>query len=99
VRFADYRQYEQVRIEASNAVMGLLAGAQMAAHMLQLTEESDRPLPEMFPQIPADKLAVVLARPASTSALHTWSPRNDVLMPSSKRLNSTTSASARIRYA
>lgn len=52
VRFADYRQYEQVRIEASNAVMGLLAGARMAAHMLQLTEGSNRLLPEIFPQIP-----------------------------------------------
>lgn len=52
VRFADYRQYEQVRIDASNAVMGLLAGAQMAAHMLQLTEGSDRLLPEIFPSIP-----------------------------------------------
>jgi hypothetical protein len=52
VRFADYRQYEQVRTEASNAVMGLLAGARMAAHMLQLTEGSDRLLPEIFPQIP-----------------------------------------------
>ncbi len=31
--------------------MGLLAGAQMAAHMLQLTEGSDRLLPEIFPQI------------------------------------------------
>ena len=52
VRFADYRQYEQVRIEASNAVMGLLAGAQMASHMLQLTGGSGRLLPEIFPQIP-----------------------------------------------
>jgi hypothetical protein len=52
VRFAEYRQYEQVRVEASNAIMGLLAGAQMAAHMLQLTEGSDRLLPEIFPQIP-----------------------------------------------
>jgi hypothetical protein len=51
-RFADYRQYEQVRVEASNAVMGLLAGAQMAAHMLQLTKGSDRLLPEIFPHIP-----------------------------------------------
>ena len=52
VRFADHRQYEQARIEASNAVMGLLAGARMAAHLLQLTEGSDRLLPEIFPQIP-----------------------------------------------
>lgn len=52
VRFADYRKYEQVRIEASNAVMGLLAGSQIAAHMLQLTEGSDRLLPQMFPRIP-----------------------------------------------
>jgi hypothetical protein len=43
VKFAGYRQYEKVRIEASNAIMGLLAGAQIAAHMLQLTWGSDRP--------------------------------------------------------
>jgi hypothetical protein len=52
VKFADYRQYEKVRVEASNAVMGLLAGAQVAAHMLQLTEGSNRLLPEIFPEIP-----------------------------------------------
>jgi hypothetical protein len=52
VRFAEYRQYEQVRVEANNAIMGLLSGAQMAAHMLQLTEGSHRLLPEIFPQIP-----------------------------------------------
>jgi hypothetical protein len=52
VKFVEYRQYEKNRIEASNAVMGLLAGAQMAAHLLQLTEGSDRLLPEIFPQIP-----------------------------------------------
>jgi hypothetical protein len=32
--------------------MGLLAGALMAAHMLQLTRGSDRLLPEIFPDIP-----------------------------------------------
>lgn len=52
VKFAGYRQYEKVRVEASNAIMGLLAGAQMATHMLQLTEGSDRLLPEIFPGIP-----------------------------------------------
>lgn len=51
VRFGAYRQYEQTRTEASNAVMGLLAGAQMAAHMLQLTDGSERLLPEIFPRV------------------------------------------------
>lgn len=51
MKFAGYRQYEKVRVEASNAIMGLLAGAQMAAHMLQLTKSSDRLLPEIFPDI------------------------------------------------
>ena len=52
VRFAAFRQYEQTRTEASSAIMGLLAGTQMAAHMLQLTEGTDRLLPEIFPKIP-----------------------------------------------
>jgi hypothetical protein len=51
VRFAEYRRYEQLRVEASDAVMGLLAGAHMAAHMLQLAEGSQRLLPEIFPKI------------------------------------------------
>lgn len=51
VRFGAYRQYEQTRTEASNAVMGLLAGAGMAAHMLRLTDGSDRLLPEIFPKV------------------------------------------------
>ena len=52
VRFAAYRQYEQTRIEASNAMMALLAGAQLASHLLQLTEGSDRLLPEVYPRVP-----------------------------------------------
>ncbi|GAA1707400.1 hypothetical protein GCM10009745_64040 [Kribbella yunnanensis] len=51
VRFADYRLYEQKRVEASNAMMGLLAGAQLASHLLQLTEGSERLLPEVFPRV------------------------------------------------
>jgi hypothetical protein len=51
VRFADYRLYEQKRIEASNAMMGLLAGAQLASHLLQLTAGSERLLPEVFPRV------------------------------------------------
>lgn len=51
VRFADYRLYEERRIEASNAMMGLLAGAQLASHLLQLTEGSERLLPEVFPRV------------------------------------------------
>lgn len=51
VRFRAYRQYEATRIEASNAMMALLAGAQLASHLLQLTEGSDRLLPEVFPRV------------------------------------------------
>ena len=51
VRFPAYRQYEATRTEASNAMMALLAGAQLAGHLLQLTEGSDRLLPEVFPRV------------------------------------------------
>jgi len=52
VRFAAYRQYDDARIESSNAMMGLLAGAQLASHLLQLTEGSERLLPEVYPKVP-----------------------------------------------
>lgn len=52
VRFRAYRQYESLRVEASNALMGLLAGAQLADHLLQLNRGSDRLLPEVYPNVP-----------------------------------------------
>ena len=51
VRFPGYRDWEARRVEASNAMMGLLAGAQLAAHLLKLTEGSSHLLPEVFPQV------------------------------------------------
>src|SRR4051794_22548503 len=52
VRFPAYREYEQTGTEASNAMMALLAGAQLASHLLQLTEGSARLLPEVYPRVP-----------------------------------------------
>ncbi|HWR46741.1 MAG TPA: hypothetical protein VN327_03825 [Pseudonocardiaceae bacterium] len=52
VRFAEYRRYEARRVEASNAMMALPAGAGMASHLLQLTCGSKHLLPEVFPQVP-----------------------------------------------
>ena len=52
VRYALYRAYEADRIEAGNSMMALLAGAQLASHLLRLTEGSDRLLPEVFPHVP-----------------------------------------------
>lgn len=52
VRFPEYRQYEQIRTRANDAVMGLLAGAGMATHLLQRTDGSDRLLSEIFPTVP-----------------------------------------------
>jgi hypothetical protein len=52
IRFVDYRRYEERRVEASNAMMALLAGAGMASHLLQLTDGSKHLLPEVFPQVP-----------------------------------------------
>ena len=51
VRFPGYRDWEEKRVEASNAMMGLLAGAQLAAHLLKLTEGSNHLLPEVFPEV------------------------------------------------
>ncbi|WP_375432332.1 hypothetical protein [uncultured Friedmanniella sp.] len=52
MRFREYRDYETRRIEASDALMALLAGAQLASHLLKLNEGSDRLLPEVFPKVP-----------------------------------------------
>jgi hypothetical protein len=51
VQFAAYRRYEATRAEANNSMMGLLVGAQLAAHLLKLTEGSQRLIPEVFPQV------------------------------------------------
>ena len=52
VRFRVYRQHEALRVEASNALMGLLAGAQLSNHLLQLNRGSQRLLPEVYPNVP-----------------------------------------------
>jgi hypothetical protein len=52
VRFAAYRDYTKKRTEASNALMALLAGAQMASHLLKLTDGSEHLLPDIFPSVP-----------------------------------------------
>ncbi|MEU7765983.1 hypothetical protein AB0B25_12750 [Nocardia sp. NPDC049190] len=50
-RFRAFREYEERKAEANNAMMALLAGAQLSAHLLRLTEGSDRSLPEVFPAV------------------------------------------------
>jgi hypothetical protein len=52
VKFAAYRDYDAARVDASNAMMALLAGAQLAAHLLRLSEGSSRLLPEVYPRVP-----------------------------------------------
>jgi hypothetical protein len=52
VRFPAYRQYEELRVDASNALMGLLAGAQLSNHLLQLNRGSDQLLPDVYPNVP-----------------------------------------------
>ena len=52
VRFPAHRQYEELRIDASNALVGLLAGAQLSDHLLQLNRGSERLLPEIYPNVP-----------------------------------------------
>ncbi|MBF4607904.1 hypothetical protein [Curtobacterium sp. VKM Ac-1393] len=65
VRFRAYRQYEALRVEASNALMGLLAGAQLSNHLLQLNRGSDRLLPEVYPNVPHIKRFNLTAEAAS----------------------------------
>src|SRR5215203_415781 len=51
VQFPEYRQHDMMRVEVNNAMMGLLAGAQLAVHTLQLTEGSEQLLPKIFPAV------------------------------------------------
>jgi hypothetical protein len=46
-----YRNYIAARQDANNAMMALLAGSRLAAHTLQLTQGSQRLLPEIFPAV------------------------------------------------
>ena len=52
VHFPEYRAYEHDRINASDAIMALLAGSRLAENMLRLTTGSTRLLPEIFPAVP-----------------------------------------------
>lgn len=51
IRYSDYVKYKDAVTEAGNALMALLAGSQLAVHFLQLTEGSNRLLPEIFPKV------------------------------------------------
>lgn len=51
VEFPEFRRYEATRQEANNAMMALLAGAQLAAHTLQLASGSRQLLPDIFPGV------------------------------------------------
>jgi hypothetical protein len=52
ILYPDYRGYLEVRRDADNAMMALLAGSRLAAHTLQLTTGSSKLLPEIFPAVP-----------------------------------------------
>lgn len=51
VRYLHFRMYESQRSEVNTAIMGLLAGSQLASHLLQLTTGSDKQLSEIFPNV------------------------------------------------
>lgn len=49
VHFAAFKTLEKRRVEAGNAIWAILAGSQIAANTLALTDGSQRPLSEIFP--------------------------------------------------
>lgn len=51
VSFPAHREYDDRKNAANNAMMALLAGAQLSSHFLQLTEGSDQLLPRIFPNV------------------------------------------------
>lgn len=52
VQFPRHRLYDIQRVEANDAVMGLLAGSKLAESVLRLTEGSSHRLAELFPKVP-----------------------------------------------
>lgn len=51
VRYSSYIKYGEAVTAAGDALMALLAGSQLASHLLQLTEGSSSLLPEVFPKV------------------------------------------------
>lgn len=51
VRYREYRDYDKRRIDINDSMMALLAGSQLASHMLQLTDGSQYLLGEIFPNV------------------------------------------------
>lgn len=51
VRFRKYREYENMRIQTNDTVMGILAGSKLAAQTLSLTSGSNVLLGDIFPNI------------------------------------------------
>ena len=49
--YPEYSEFDQRRIEANNAIVGLLAGSRLATNALQLSQGSQVPLSEMFPAV------------------------------------------------
>lgn len=52
VLFPGFRTHQKAREEVNSSIMGLLAGSQMAVHLLRLTEGSNQLLADVFPRIP-----------------------------------------------
>lgn len=52
VFFRAYREHEARRVEVNNSMMALLAGSQLASHLLNLSAGSSRLLPEIYPSVP-----------------------------------------------
>lgn len=51
VKFAQFRELEQRRINASNMIWAMIVGSNMAASTLHATRESSQTLSELFPEI------------------------------------------------
>jgi hypothetical protein len=50
--FLAYREHEARRVDVNNSMMALLAGSQLATHLLHLSKGSSRLLPEIYPSVP-----------------------------------------------
>ncbi len=51
IRFPAFRRFNEARIEANNAMVGMLVGARLSEHMLSANAGARVMLPEIYPQV------------------------------------------------
>jgi hypothetical protein len=74
IRYAAYRRFDAARIEANNAMVGLLIGTRLSAHLLESHAGASVLLPQIYPQVRGvdllNRTVVDAQRQIATSEAH-----------------------------